>query len=105
VHWYPKPACPWCGGEWSWKPVDGRGTIFTFSVVRRAFSPDLADRLPIAVGSVTLDVEPEVRLITNFVACSPNALRVGMPVVPFLEGASGQNQRINYRLAPSEDPT
>jgi uncharacterized OB-fold protein len=103
AHWYPKPTCPSCGGEWTWKAVDGRGTIFTFSVVRRAFSPELADRLPIPVGTVALDLAPEVRLITNFVNCPPEDLRVGLAVAPVLEDGPDETRRMNYAPIPSPD--
>jgi hypothetical protein len=72
-------------------------------VVRRPFSPELADRLPLAVGSIALDVEPSVRLVTNFVDCPPDKLRVGMAAVPEVSGGTDEDRRINYRPVPSRE--
>jgi uncharacterized OB-fold protein len=48
-----------------WTEVRPAGTVFTFTVVRKAFLPGFADRLPTTVGLVTIDDAPTVRLVTN----------------------------------------
>ena len=36
-HWYPRPQCPLCMGEQTeWKQSAGNGSIYSFSVCRRA---------------------------------------------------------------------
>jgi uncharacterized OB-fold protein len=100
AHWYPKPSCPYCSGEWDWKEIDGAGLIFTFSVVRRAFSAELAGRLPLVVATVALNAQPDIRLVTNIVDCGAGDARIGLGVTPVVEeGADGAEALVNYRPA------
>jgi uncharacterized OB-fold protein len=64
--------------ELGWRPSPGRGEVYAFSVMHRAGSPFLADRVPYVVALVQLD--EGARLMTNIVGCEPGAVRVGMPV-------------------------
>jgi uncharacterized OB-fold protein len=50
----PLPACPACRSlEWSWEPSPGTGTLYAFTEVHRAPSPDIA--VPYVIGIVDLD--------------------------------------------------
>ncbi|MCX7275134.1 MAG: OB-fold domain-containing protein [Burkholderiales bacterium] len=72
-HWYPRPICPHCGGDRTeWKTASGKGTIYTVSVTRRA------GPIVFAIGYVTL--EEGVSMLTNFVDCDLDALRIGQSV-------------------------
>jgi uncharacterized OB-fold protein len=79
--WYPDGPCRRCGGTTrTWNPVAGGGTLFSWSVVRRAFIPQLADEVPYVTGLVALDDDPAVRLVTRIVDVAPGALRIDMPM-------------------------
>src|SRR4051794_20114269 len=67
--WYPKDTCPYCEhtGALVWEPVSGRATLFTWAVVRRAFLPAFADRVPFLTALVELAEDPAVRLCTYLV--------------------------------------
>ncbi len=79
--WYPKSRCPACRAEdVSWEPVSGRGTLFSWAVVRRALLKPFTDRIPFVTGLVALEEDPSVRLVTNVVDCDPEALQVDMSV-------------------------
>jgi uncharacterized protein len=88
--WFP-PAnrCQHCwSDDYAWTPVSGRASLFTYTVYRRAYAPELVDQLPYVVGIVELEEGP--RLITNVVDCDPDRLRVELPVeVVFLDIADG----------------
>lgn len=77
--WYPEARCPVCDGSLSWTPVSGRGTLFTWVVVRRAFLPAFEDKVPFVTGLVALDEDPEVRIV-GYVDGDPAELRADMPV-------------------------
>lgn len=63
--WYPVDACPRCGETTiEWVAVSGRATLFSWAVVRRAFLPAFADRVPFVTALVALDEDPAVRLCT-----------------------------------------
>ena len=78
--WFPPGnRCAHCWGDsWEWRPVSGRGQLFTFTVMRRAYHPGFADDLPYVVAIVELEEGP--RLISNLVDCAPESVRIGMPV-------------------------
>ncbi|MGV6874199.1 Zn-ribbon domain-containing OB-fold protein [Pseudochelatococcus sp. B33] len=70
-HWYPRPFCPFCAGATEWVDMSPHGTIYSFSVSRRA-SP------PFAIAYVELADGP--RMLTNIVNCDFDTLRIGQPV-------------------------
>ena len=79
--WYPGTPCRRCGGsDLTWCDVSGRGHLFSWSVVRHAWIPQVADRLPFVTGLVALEEDPAVRLVTYVVDCVPEALRCDQPV-------------------------
>ncbi len=82
THWYPRAVCPFCGAEnIEWRAASGRGTIYSFSVMRRA-------KEPYAIAYVTLAEGPT--MLTNIVACDFDTLRIGQSVrVAFGETENG----------------
>lgn len=75
----PGPICPHCfSADVKWQKVSGRGTVYTYTVVRRALNPDWEDMVPYAVGVVELAEGP--RLVTDIIGCSPEEIKIGMPV-------------------------
>jgi len=79
--WYPRPRCPACGGDApAWTATSGRGTLFSFAIVRRALWAPYASFVPYATGLVALAEDPAVRIVTRLVHCDPDALRVDQPV-------------------------
>ncbi len=79
--WYPKDACPVCDGQsFSWEPVEGRGALFSWSVVRHPFLPQFREKVPFATGLVALDEDPSVRMVTEIVDVSPEQLRIDLPM-------------------------
>lgn len=79
VHYYPRSFCPTCWSEnVEWLEASGRGTLYTYSVVRRNDLPPFNERVPYVAAIVELEEGP--RMMTNVVDTDFDALRVGMPV-------------------------
>jgi uncharacterized OB-fold protein len=78
--WYPQAECPECEGPLSWKPVSGRGALFSWATVRRAFLPAFADAVPFVTALVALAEDPAVRLVTYLVDAEPDSLVADEPV-------------------------
>jgi uncharacterized OB-fold protein len=78
--WFPPGnRCSHClSPEYSWKPLTGRGSVVTFTVMRRAYQSGFANELPYTVAVVELAEGP--RMISNVIDCDPDAVTVGMPV-------------------------
>jgi len=81
LNWYPPERCRHCGGdELPWVAVSGRGTLFSWAVVRRALWRPFAGKVPYVTGLVALEEDPAVRIVTNVVNCTPEDLSPDMPV-------------------------
>lgn len=93
AHYYPRARCPYCFSEdLDWVQASGRGTVHSFSVMRRA-SP------PYVTAYVTL---PEgITMLTNLVDTDPEAVRIGSSVVLAFEAAKDGQLVPVFRLAPS----
>jgi uncharacterized protein len=79
--WYPPERCPECGGPVEWVAVSGRGTLFSWAVVRRPFLPAFDDKVPFVSALVAIDEEPAVRVVSYVVDTDPDALQPDMPLV------------------------
>ena len=72
VHHYPRALCPFCGSDRTeWTEASGRGTVYSYSVFRRA-------PIPYAIAYVTLAEGPT--MMTNIVDCDLDAIRIGQAV-------------------------
>ncbi|MFC2947602.1 Zn-ribbon domain-containing OB-fold protein [Virgibacillus sediminis] len=72
-HYYPRTLCPFCMNDTTvWKEVKGTGTIYTFSIMRRA-KPSAY-----AIAYVELDEGP--RMMTNIVDCDLDQVKIGQKV-------------------------
>ncbi|MCZ4313970.1 Zn-ribbon domain-containing OB-fold protein [Comamonadaceae bacterium G21597-S1] len=71
VHYYPRPNCPFCGGETDWVESSGRGEVYSYSLMLRADPPYV-------IAFVRL--EEGIAMMTNIVDCEPSAIVIGMKV-------------------------
>ncbi len=98
-HWYPKPVCPHCRSTAiEWRPVRGRGVVYSFTTVHHAFDEKWRGSLPYVVALVTFEDAPGVRLITNLTGVAPKDVRIGAAVEPVIP-ADGGHDRVVFRLA------
>jgi len=64
IVWHPRAHCTGCvDGDLRWKVSAGKGTIYSFSVVRLSYHPFFRTKVPYAVAYVDLDEGP--RFLTN----------------------------------------
>src|SRR2546430_17152830 len=69
AHHYPRAICPFCASDRTeWITASGRGTIYSYSVMRRVPVPD-------AVAYVTLGEGGT--MMTNILDRDPGAIRIG----------------------------
>ena len=72
VYYYPRALCPNCfSDQTGLQQASGRGTIYTYSVMRRA-------AIPYAIAYVTLAEGPT--MMTNIVDCDLDQIRIGQGV-------------------------
>jgi hypothetical protein len=81
--------CPRCQStERHWRPVSGRGTIWSYVVAHPPLLPAYAPFAPYPVISVTLDEDPHLRMVGNLVTgpdgaineVDPATIVIGEPV-------------------------
>lgn len=94
----PRVVCPACGStQVELAQVDGRGTVYSFSVSHRAGQPGFETDVPYVVAVVQL--ESGVRLMTNLPGVPHDQVRIGMPVVVTFEDRDGMTIP-QFRQAP-----
>lgn len=81
VHHYPRALCPFCfSDKTEWRTASGQGTIYSYSVMRRA-------PVPYAIAYVTLD--EGTTMMTNLVDCDFDAIRIGQRVKVVFQPTDG----------------
>ena len=90
--WCPRPACTECGSEQlEWTSVSGRGTVFSFTIIRQVIARGAAafeKEIPYIVAWIDLEEGP--RLCSNVVECSLERITIGMPVEVIFDEASSE---------------
>jgi uncharacterized OB-fold protein len=72
AHHYPRSLCPFCfSSRTEWETASGLGTVYSYSVMRRA-------KQPYVIAWVTLAEGPT--LMTNLIGCSVDSLAIGQAV-------------------------
>jgi uncharacterized OB-fold protein len=73
------PCCTTClSQDLRWEPSSGRGSVFSFTVVRHPFHPSFAEQLPYVVADVQLEEGPI--LTTNVTDVSDDEVSIGLPI-------------------------
>lgn len=82
AHWYPRAVCPLCfSSNTEWRTGSGKGSIYTYSPMRRADPP-------FVLAYVTLEEGPT--MLTNIVDCDPDQLAIGQPVELLFRPSTGE---------------
>jgi uncharacterized OB-fold protein len=77
----PTPLCPHCHSQaLEWPQLSGAGTIYSFTIVRRAILPEMEDSIPYVPAVIQFAEADGVRLVSNIVQSPIDNIRVGRPV-------------------------
>ncbi|MEU4926493.1 OB-fold domain-containing protein [Streptomyces yokosukanensis] len=92
----PRPCCPHCQSfAVEWRPVSGRGRVWSYVVPHPPLLPEYAEQAPYNVVVVELEDAPRIRLVGNLVtgpgaalgSLDPERIRIGARVqVVFADG-------------------
>jgi len=85
----PSPVCPSClSRQLAPAAVSGRARLLTWTVNHHRWIPGFEP--PYVIAIVEIDEQPGLRVTTNLVKCTPEELRMDMPVkVSFEERDNG----------------
>jgi uncharacterized OB-fold protein len=76
---YPRLCSVYTGGNVEWVKCAGRGTVHTFTVIRRNYpEPYFEPFTPYVVAII--DVEEGVRMMSNVIGCALEDVKIGMQV-------------------------
>ena len=96
--YYPRALCPTClSDDTAWVLSSGRGTVYTYTVTYQNQSAGFRDALPYVLAYVEL--EEGVRMLTNIVDCTPEDVRIGMPVEVIFEDVTAEVTLPKFRPA------
>ena len=94
----PAEVCPECTSEdYEWKPVSGKGRVFSFVIYHRAYHPGFQEELPYVVAVIELDEGP--RMLSNVIGCKPEEVRCDMPVEVTYEDITDEMTLPKFRPA------
>jgi uncharacterized OB-fold protein len=93
----PRVICAACmSSDVSWVETDGRGTVFSYTIVHHGVGP-LRPHLPYNVVLVQLTTAPSVRVVGNVVDVPPEEIQIGLSVVPTFEAITPDLTITNFR--------
>jgi uncharacterized OB-fold protein len=75
-HFMPRHLCPQCWSDkLEWIESTGAGSVYSFSIVHRAPTPDFATRAPYVIAMVELDEGP--RMFANIIGNDALSVSIG----------------------------
>ncbi len=96
VVWYPRAICPECHGtELTWQAMSGRGTVYTFTIVRSGVGRRWREHLPYVVAYVRLDEGPTI--LTNVVDCDPDDVEIDQAVIAVFDDTGEGSAIVRFR--------
>jgi hypothetical protein len=96
---YPRPLCPHgLSRDFEWARASGRGTVYTWTIVRGPTLPAFEEKVPYNVVDVLL--EEGVHFVSEVLDCPPEEIRAGMPVEAVFVPASEEITLVKFRRVP-----
>jgi uncharacterized OB-fold protein len=81
---FPRRHCSHClAHDLEWRPVSGRGTLYSYTLTRIPTLPEFADELPQMLAVVEL--EQGVRINSTLVGLEEDEIKVGMALKAVLD--------------------
>ena len=89
LFFYPSAACPKCAStSFDWTPVSGRGTIYSWIVVHKAFDAALKKLCPYVTAIVELDEQPQLLMPGLMTDVNPTEVTPEMAVEVWFQDAT-----------------
>lgn len=90
---YPRRHCPAClAHELGWREVEGRATLYSYTVARIATLADFADEMPQKLAVVEL--AEGVRINTTLVGLEEDEIHIGMSLQPVFAEVDAKGNRL-----------
>jgi len=93
------PAAPLClacdSPKASWVPVSGKGEVFSFTIMHRAYHPAIKVPYTLAV----IELKEGAKITSNVVGIQPSKVKCGMPVEVVFEKLNDEVTLPKFRPA------
>lgn len=86
-------SCHFC--DFEWVKLSGKGTLYTYTVVNRAFNPVFENDVPYGIAVIELEEGP--RMVGNSVDMKPEDLKVGMPMEAVFNDVTDEVTLVNWK--------
>lgn len=94
--WPPRHLSPYApGAELRWIKVEGKGEVYTYNIVNRAFFPYFHDKVPYAI--VVIDLGEGIRMLGNARDIEPDQIYPGMRMEVVFERITEKLSLVNWR--------
>lgn len=94
--YYPREVSPFAVDDaLEWAEASGRGSVYSFTIARRATGPQWESDVPYVIAMVELEEGP--RMTANIVGCEPTSVFVGMPVEVSFEDVTPEVTLVQFR--------
>jgi len=88
---YPRPVSVHTGGPVEWVKCAGRGTVHTFTIIRRNYPEPYFEPITPYVVAI-IDLAEGVRMMSNITGCALEDVKIGMRVEAFFSCISHEHQ-------------
>lgn len=97
----PSVLCPTChrSDRLGWKPVSGRGAVYSYTVIHGSRIPGFDPEVPYLVAMIELAEQPALYLFANVTGVDPHDVSVGDAVEVHFEDRIGDVTLPQFRLA------
>ena len=93
---YPRPVCPLClSRDSTWELSTGRGTVYTWTIVRGPTLPAFEHKLPYNVVDVLMD--EGVHFVSEVLDCAPEEITAGLRVQATFVAVSDEITLVKFR--------
>jgi uncharacterized OB-fold protein len=98
LRYYPRALCTEClSPNVEWLKCSGRAKVYTFTTTYQNQTPGFRESLPYIMAYVEL--EEGVKMLTNLVDCTPEQVRIDMPVEVVYEDVTPEVTLAKFRPA------
>ena len=98
---YPRAVSPFgADDELEWVEASGKGTVYSYTVARRATAPQFEGEVPYVIAIVQLREGPH--MTANVLGCSPDEVRIGMAVEAEFVDVTPEVTLIQFRPAGTD---
>lgn len=98
VHFFPRHICPSClSEELRWEKVSGKGTIYSYTVIRQPANPFFTPDAPYVFAIIELDEGPH--LVSNMVDCRIEDVSIGAAVEAVYDNVTPEVTLPRFRLS------